>query len=43
MSLLKLNLYFHGQLDYVLPGSLGGLTSPTPIKNLKTGEVIRGS
>lgn len=42
-SLLKLNLYFHGQLDYVLPGSLGGLKSPTPIKNLKTGEVIRSS
>ncbi len=43
VSLLKLNLYFYGQLDYVLPGSLGGLISPTPIKNLKTGEVIRSS
>ena len=43
VSLLKLNLYFYGQLDYVLPGPLGGLTSPTPIKNLKTGEMIRGS
>ncbi|PHQ58629.1 MAG: tRNA threonylcarbamoyladenosine biosynthesis protein RimN [Porticoccus sp.] len=43
LSLLKLNLYFYGQLDYVLPGPLGGLTSPTPIKNLKTGEMIRGS
>ncbi|WP_438951049.1 L-threonylcarbamoyladenylate synthase [Porticoccus sp.] len=43
MSLLKLNLYFHGQLDYVLPGFLGGLKSPTPIKNLITGEVVRHS
>ena len=43
VSMLKLNLYFYGQLDYVLPGPLGGLTSPTPIKNLKTGEMIRGS
>ena len=40
-SLLKVNLYFRKQLDYVVPGLLGKSEKPTPIKNLITGETIR--
>ena len=40
-SQLKLALYFHGCLDAAVPGPLGGLEKPTPIKNLLTGETVR--
>lgn len=40
-SLLKVNLYFRTQLDYVVPGLLGKSEKPTPIKHLITGENIR--
>ena len=30
-----------GALDYVLPGRVGGLAAPTPIRDAASGEVIR--
>jgi len=33
--------YFHGQLDLVLGGALGGRKNPSLIRNLATGEVVR--
>jgi L-threonylcarbamoyladenylate synthase len=42
-SLLKINLYFRNQLDYVVPGLLGMSDNPTPIKHLITGETLRSS
>jgi L-threonylcarbamoyladenylate synthase len=40
-SLLKVNLYFRTQLDYVVPGLLGKSIQPTSIKHLITGETLR--
>jgi len=40
-SIPKLNKYFHTQLDYLVPGMLGKSHNPTPIKYLKTGEILR--
>ncbi|WP_461481002.1 L-threonylcarbamoyladenylate synthase [Porticoccus sp.] len=40
-SRLKVELYFHGLIDVVVPGSLGGLPKPTPIKHLVSGELVR--
>ena len=40
-SLLKVNLYFRKQLDYIVPGLLGKSDRPTTIKHLMTGETIR--
>ncbi len=42
-SLLKVNMYFRTKFDYLLPGTLGKIKNPTPIKNLKSGEVLRSS
>ncbi|WP_461520281.1 L-threonylcarbamoyladenylate synthase [Porticoccus sp.] len=42
-SRLKIELYFHKLIDVVVPGSLGGLQKPTPIKNLITGEQVRSA
>ncbi|MDO8860069.1 Sua5/YciO/YrdC/YwlC family protein [Haliea sp. E1-2-M8] len=33
--------YFHGQLDAVLPGALGGASRPTIIRDLLTDQVLR--
>ncbi len=33
--------YFHGQLDAVLPGALGGASRPTVIRDLLTDQVLR--
>ena len=40
-SISKLNTYFCTQLDYIVPGMLGKSHNPTPIKCLKTGEILR--
>jgi L-threonylcarbamoyladenylate synthase len=40
-SILKVNLYFRGKLDYLVPGSLGKSRKPTSIKHLVTGETLR--
>lgn len=40
-SRLRVELYFHNRLDAVVPGPLGGLARPTPIRNLLTGETVR--
>lgn len=34
--------YFPEQLDYVLPGALGGQLGPTPIRDLRSGRMLRG-
>ncbi len=40
-SLWKIRLRFATQIDYYLPGALGGLKQPTRIRDLQTGHVIR--
>jgi L-threonylcarbamoyladenylate synthase len=40
-NMSEVNTYFDQQLDYVVPGLLGELSNPTPIKNLKTGKILR--
>ena len=39
---LQVRRYFTEQLDYILPGALGGQRGPTPIKDLRSGHVLRG-
>jgi L-threonylcarbamoyladenylate synthase len=38
---LRVEQYFRGQLDLVLGGALGGRKSPSVIRDLVTGEVVR--
>ena len=40
-SLLEIQLRFATEIDYCLPGALGGLKQPTRIRDLQTGRVIR--
>lgn len=42
-SLLKVNQYFHGQLDYCLAGSLGKAARPSEIRDLSTNRVLRSA
>ena len=42
-SRLRVEQYFHGQLDVVLGGALGGRRNPSLIRDLRTGDVIRPS
>lgn len=42
-SALRVRCYFPGALDYVLPGRLGGQRGPTPIRDLDSGDLRRGS
>lgn len=42
-SLLKVNLYFRTDLDFLVPGLLGKRANPTPIKHLITGEDVRSN
>ncbi|MEZ5568408.1 MAG: Sua5/YciO/YrdC/YwlC family protein [Halioglobus sp.] len=37
----RVRRYFGDQLDYVLPGRLGGSGRPTVIRDLNSGEIIR--
>jgi L-threonylcarbamoyladenylate synthase len=37
----QIERYFHGQLDAVLPGALGGSSRPTVIRDLLTDQVLR--
>lgn len=39
---LQARQYFADGLDYVLPGALGGQLGPTPIKDLRSGRILRG-
>lgn len=41
-SRLRLEQYFHGRLDGVLGGALGGRRTPSRIRDIRTGEVVRG-
>ena len=41
-TLMRLRRNFGGQLDFILPGELGGLGGPTPIHELATGRILRG-
>jgi len=38
---IKVALYFNRQLDYVVPGKLGGMNQSSPISVLATGTAIR--
>ena len=38
---LRIEQYFHGQLDAVLSGNLGQSSSPSTIRDLRTGQVLR--
>jgi len=40
-SRLRIEQYFHGQLDAVLGGALGGRRNPSVIRDLVTAEVVR--
>ncbi|MGA3679830.1 L-threonylcarbamoyladenylate synthase [Pseudomonas graminis] len=40
-SRLRVEQYFHAQLDMVLSGSLGGRRNPSVIRDLVTAEVVR--
>lgn len=40
-SRLRIEQYFHGQLDMVLSGPLGGRRNPSVIRDLVTAEVVR--
>ena len=40
-SRLRIEQYFHGQLDAVLNGELGQSSKPSTIRDLRTGQVLR--
>lgn len=40
-SRLRVEQYFRGQVDLVLGGALGGRKSPSVIRDLRSGEVVR--
>ena len=40
-SRLRVEQYFHGELDAVVPGALGGARNPSIIRDLQTDQVIR--
>lgn len=41
-SALKVRGYFGDEVDYILPGKLGGQIGPTPIRDLMSGLLLRG-
>lgn len=41
LSATQTRLYFGDALDYLLPGSLGGLPRPTSIRDAQTGHILR--
>lgn len=41
-SSLQVRRYFLHSLDYILPGNLGGQAGPTPIRDLVSGQSLRG-
>lgn len=42
VTALQVRRYFGDQLDFLLPGALGGQRGPTTIRDLATGRVLRG-
>lgn len=40
---IRVRAYFRDQLDWILPGEVGDLTSPTEIRGAVTGEILRGA
>ena len=42
-SRLRIEQYFHGQLDAVLSGELGRSSNPSTIRDLRTGQVLRSA
>lgn len=41
MSVRDVRQYFKGNLDYILPGALGGASRPSQIIDLATGSILR--
>ena len=42
MNALRIRHYFGSQIDYLVPGAIGGEKQPSRIRSLDTGLVIRG-
>ncbi len=42
-SALAVRRRFGGQLDYLLPGALGGEAGPTQIRDARSGRIVRGA
>lgn len=42
-SRLRIEQYFHGQLDAVLSGALGQSSKPSTIRDLRSGQVLRSA
>jgi L-threonylcarbamoyladenylate synthase len=42
MTVLGVRRYFGNRLDFILNGALGGRGAPTPIRDLRSGEFLRG-
>jgi L-threonylcarbamoyladenylate synthase len=42
-STLRVRCYFRGDIDFIVPGSVGGESGPTLIRDGRTGAVIRPS
>lgn len=40
---LKVRQYFRGQALFIVPGPLGGAAKPSEIRDLHSGEILRGS
>ncbi len=40
-STLEVQLRFAADIDYILPGSLGGASQPTPIRDMASGRSVR--
>lgn len=38
---LKLHQYFGDEIDYCVPGAVGGFNKPSQIKDLETGRIVR--
>ena len=43
LSMLQVQRYFHGAIDYVVPGELGGQAGASEIRDLASGAVIRAA
>lgn len=38
---LQVRMRFHGEIDYVVPGEVGGASKPTEIRDARSGKILR--